>query len=559
MRIVNDFGLMAKLHNTIMKQLPLLLFKIRHAFLLHVFIYYGVVAFSQGQTISGTVTDNASGEELRDVHGLVQGTVMHQKTQPGEQTNRPNILFIVSDDLNDWVGVLNTHPQVKTPNIDRLAARGTLFTNAHTQAPLCNPSRVSVMTGLRPSSTGIYGLSPRHRDIEATQNIVTLPQYFAVNGYRTMSAGKIFHAGITPEEREIEFQEWGPDGGHKPMPKQKLVKEPLDMVNHPLVDWGVFPEEGDSVMDDYRVATWAVKQLEQLGAGENKEEPFFMAVGFNKPHVPLYATQKWFDMYPEEEIVLPPAPEGDRYDVPDFAWYLHWYLPEPRLSWITENNEWRAKVRAYLATISFMDSQVGRVLDALKAQGLNDNTVIVFWSDHGYHLGEKGITGKNSLWERSTRVPLIFAGPGVSAGAKASQPAELLDMYPTLVELAGLPKKEGLEGISLMPQLKDADAPRERPAITTHNFNNHAVRSEQWRYIRYADGSEELYNHFRDPHEWLNLAGNPDYANVIDELARWLPYDNSPLAPDSRSRVLIEKDGAWFWEGEQIDFDKLIH
>jgi arylsulfatase A-like enzyme len=489
---------------------------------------------------------------------LFMSSLPMASSQAQEKEDHPNVLFIASDDLNDWIGALNGHPQVLTPNIDRLAKRGTLFINAHTQAPLCNPSRISIITGLRPSTTGIYGLAPQHRQVERTKDVVTLPQYFAAHGYRTMSAGKIFHGGITPKEREVEFQEWGPDGGHRPFPEQKLVEAPLDMVNHPLVDWGVFPEAGDSLMNDYQVATWAVEKLEQLAAGENSEEPFFMAVGFNKPHVPLYTTQKWFNLYPEEEIMLPPAPEGDRDDVPDFAWYLHWFLPEPRLSWIIENNEWHAKVRAYLATISFMDAQVGRVLDALEAQGLDDNTIVVFWSDHGYHLGEKGITGKNTLWEQSTRVPLIFAGPGVSAGAKSSQPAELLDMYPTLMELAGLPKKEGLEGISLIPQLKDADTPRERPAITTHNPGNHSVRSERWRYIRYADGSEELYDHLRDPNEWSNLADNSDYAGVIENLASWLPADDAPLAPGSKHRVLEKEGEVWMWEGEPIEFDKLI-
>lgn len=477
--------------------------------------------------------------------------------QAQEKVDRPNVLFIASDDLNDWVGALNGHPQVLTPNIDRLAKRGTLFSNAHTQAPLCNPSRVSIMTGLRPSTTGIYGLAPRHRQVERTKDVVTLPQYFAANGYRTMSAGKVFHGGITSKEREVEFQEWGPDGGHKPFPEEKIVKAPLDMVNHPLIDWGVFPEEGDSVMDDYKVASWAVKQLEVLGT-EKRSEPFFMAVGFNKPHVPLYATQKWFDLYPEEEVILPPAPEGDRDDVPDFAWYLHWYLPEPRLSWVIENNEWRSKVCAYLATISFMDEQVGRVLDALEAQGLADNTIVVFWSDHGYHMGEKGITGKNTLWERSTHVPLIFAGPGVTVGAKSSQPAELLDMYPTLVELTGLPEKEEVEGISLMPQLKDPDTARERPAITTHNPGNHTVRTERWRYIHYADGSEELYDHLRDGGEWANLANHPEYAEVKEELAAWLPDQDAPLAPGSKHRVLENKEGVWYWESEPISFDKLV-
>ncbi len=483
--------------------------------------------------------------------------VAPSRAQEGK-TERPNVLFIASDDLNDWVGVLNGHPQVKTPNINRLAARGTLFTNAHTQAPLCNPSRVSLMTGLRPSTTGIYGLAPRHRQVARTKDVVTLPQYFATHGYRTMSAGKVFHAGITPKEREAEFQQWGPDGGHAPMPEQKLVKASLDMVNHPLVDWGVFPPEDDAALDDYKVASWAVAQLEQLGEEKSKEEPFFLAVGFNKPHVPLYATQQWFDLYPENDILLPAAPEGDRADVPDFAWYLHWYLPEPRLSWVIANHQWRAKVRAYLATISFMDAQVGRVLDALKTQGLDGNTIVVFWSDHGYHLGEKGITGKNTLWERSTRVPLIFAGPGVSVGEQSAQPAELLDMYPTLAELAKLPKKEGLEGMSLVPQLQEATTARDRPAITTHNPGNHAVRSERWRYIRYADGSEELYDHLRDPGEWANLADHSEYAEVINTLAAWLPTTDAPLAPGSKHRTLVKEDGVWLWEGEPIEFDKLV-
>jgi len=473
-----------------------------------------------------------------------------------DSPERPNVLFIAIDDLNDWIGVMGTHPQVKTPNIDRLAARGTLFTNAHVQAVLCNPSRVSVMTGLRPTTTGIYNLAPRHREIDITRDVVTLPQHFAAHGYRTLSAGKVFHGNPTPVEREVEFQEWGPNGGIGLLPDEKLVGE-TPMGNHRLIDWGVFPEQDDSVRGDYQVASWAERELAKFGEGE-KSQPFFMAVGFFLPHVPLYATQKWFDLYPpEEEIVLPPVKEDDRDDVPDFAWYMHWYLPEPRLSWLVENDHWHAKVRAYLATISFIDAQVGRVLDAMEEAGLADDTIVVLWSDHGYHLGEKGITGKNSLWERSTRVPLIFAGPGVSKGATSDHPVELLDMYPSLVELANLPKKDSLEGLSLVPQLQDANAPRDRPAITSHNRNNHSVRSQHWRYIRYADGSQELYDHRSDPNEWTNLAGDPQYADIISEHARHLPEDEKPHAPRSAHRVLEKVDGVWKWEGNPIVFEEL--
>ena len=471
-----------------------------------------------------------------------------------DEAGRPNIVVIAVDDLNDWVGALNTHPQVQTPNIDRLAARGTIFTNHHVQAPLCNPSRTSMLTGLRPSTTGIYGLSPNHRDVPEYADFVTLPQYFAAHGYRTLTAGKIFHNN---RYLESEFQVIGPAGGIGATPEEKLVSAPVHMGNHPLLDWGIFPEADETQLQDFTVATWAEEQIEQL-TGES-EQPFFMAVGFFHPHVPLYSPRRYFNMYPpEEDIVLPAAPIGDRDDVPEFAWNLHWYLPEPRLSWVIENAEWEAKVRAYLAAVTFADAQIGRVLNAIEANGLADNTIVVIWGDHGYHLGEKDITGKNTLWERATRTPLIFAGPGVSAGARSRRPAESLDIYPTLVELAGLPANPENEGLSLVPQLRNAAASRERPAMTTANPGNHAVRTEDWRYIRYADGSEELYDHKRDPQEWTNLAGRPEYAGVIAQLARWLPATDAPHAPGSASRILYQENGTWYWEGEPIVADELI-
>ncbi|MDX1638366.1 MAG: sulfatase [Balneolaceae bacterium] len=476
----------------------------------------------------------------------------------GQPNDRPNILFIAIDDLNDWIGVMNGHPQVHTPNIDRLARRGTLFTNAHTQAPLCNPSRVSLLTGLRPSTTGIYGLSPRHRQVDRWSDLFTLPQYFASHGYRTYGTGKIFHNSIPQEERKIEFETVGPHGNFGPLPEERLVQEKLDMIQHPLIDWGVYPSDEDTIFADYKVASWAVKQLKTFGS-QPSDQPFFLAAGFFRPHVPLFATQKWFDLYPpEQQIELPAAPPGDRRDIPDFAWYLHWFLPEPRLSWLQEHDEWHNKVRSYLASVSFVDAQVGRVLDELEAQGLDDETIVVLWSDHGYHLGEKAITGKNTLWEPSTRVPLIFAGPGTGTAERSGQAVELLDIYPTLVELAGLPAKQELEGLSLVPQLTNPDTPRERPAITTHNPGNHAVRTERWRYIRYANGTEELYDLRRDLHEWSNLADDSAYTNIKRELSGWLPEYSAPHAPGSRHRILENKNGTWYWEGEPISFEELI-
>lgn len=466
---------------------------------------------------------------------------------PAAQTSErpPNVLFIAIDDLNDWVGCLGGHPQARTPNMDRLAARGTLFLNAHVQAPLCNPSRSSLLTGLRPSTTGIYGLAPGIRDVAATKDCVTLPQYFSAHGYFTATFGKIFHDGSIPARlRTNEFNVSGIAPG-MPHPKQKIVQTPSTMA---AMDWGVFPED-DREQADWKIADAAIAQLRS----RPKDKPFFIAAGFRLPHVPCFASQKWFDLFPPEgEIILPPVKEHDRDDVPEFSWYLHWKLPEPRLSWLKQANQWRPLVRAYLASTTFMDSQVGRVLHALDEVGSAGNTVIVLWSDNGWHLGEKGMTGKTTLWERSTHVPLIFAGPGVAKAAKCRQPVELLDIYPTLAELCGLPTMDGLEGHSLVRQLKNAKAERPWPAITTHNVGNHSVRSERWRYIRYADGSEELYDLRADPNEWTNLARDSRYAKVIREHARWLPEKNSPPAPGSAHRVLVQENGVWLWEGEPI-------
>jgi choline-sulfatase len=462
---------------------------------------------------------------------------------------KPNVLFIAIDDQNDWVGPLGGHPLAKTPNLDRLARRGTVMANAHCQAPLCNPSRTSLMLGLRPTTTGIYGLAPWFRNVEAWRERVTLPQHLKAHGYRTLTAGKIYHGSAGgPQQRGKEFDVWGPASGVGARPPQKLIP-PTPMGNHALMDWGEFPHR-DEDKGDYAVASWAVEQIKAAA----KDQPFFLAAGFFLPHVPCYATKAWFDLYPDDDSVLPVIREDDRNDTPRFSWYIHWKLPEPRLPWLRENNQWRNLVRSYLACTSFVDAQVGRLLDALEASGQADNTIVVVWGDHGYHLGEKGISGKNTLWERSTRVPLIFAGPGVSRGARVTSPAELLDLYPTLLELCGAPARSDLEGISLVPQLKDAKAPRTRPAITSHNQGNHGVRTERWRYIRYADGSEELYDLVQDPREWTNLAARPEHAAIMAEHRRWLPKIDVGPAPGSASRVLTYNaatDEA-IWEGATV-------
>ncbi len=496
--------------------------------------------------------------------GLALGSA-HAVAAPAK---RPNILFIAIDDQNDWIGHLGGHPLAKTPHLDKLAARGTTFLNAHCQAPLCNPSRTSLLLGLRPTTTGIYGLAPWFRTLPEWQDRVALPQHFADHGYRTAATGKIYHGGTggggggagkgkgkarvaaDPANARPEFQITGAFGGVGTRPPQKLIPA-TPMGNNPLMDWGVWPLDNDDTgKGDYQVASWTVQQIKSAP----KDQPFFLAAGFFLPHVPCYATQKWFDLYPDDDSVLPKILEQDREDTPRFSWYLHWHLPEPRLKWVRENNQWRNLVRSYLACTSFVDAQIGRLLAALDEAGLADNTIVVLWGDHGWHLGEKGITGKNTLWDRGTKVPLIFAGPGVKAGQRSLQPAELLDLYPTLVELAGLPARSDLEGLSLVPQLKNAHTARARPAITSHNQGNHGIRSERWRYLRYADGSEELYDMLHDPNEWTNLAGRPEHAAVIAQHKAWLPKIDRPPAPNSASRVLTfdrTTDEA-IWEGKTV-------
>lgn len=467
---------------------------------------------------------------------------------------KPNVVFIAIDDQNDWIGAMG-HPLAKTPHLDGLARRGTLFLNAHCQAPLCNPSRTSIMLGLRPTSTGIYGLSPWFREVEELKERVALPQHFKAAGYRTLTTGKIYHGGVGgPKKRLVEFDEWGPNGGIGVKPQRKLIP-PTPMGNHPLMDWGVF-DHRDEDKGDYQVASWAVEQIKEA----RSDEPFFMAVGFFLPHVPCYATQKWFDLYADDDGVLPLVREAEREVTPRFSWYLHWSLPEPRLKWVREAGQWRNLVRSYLACTSFVDAQVGRVMQALKESGKEDNTIVVLWSDHGWHLGEKGITGKNTLWERSTRVPLIFAGPGVAEGGRCERPVELLDVYPTLIELAGLPQRGDLDGVSLGALLRDANAERERPAMTSHNQGNHAVRSECWRYIRYADGSEELYDMKVDPREWDNLAGKVEMDEVKAWHRQWLPKVDLPPARGSAHRVLTydRATGQVTWEGKLIGKDEAV-
>jgi len=432
----------------------------------------------------------------------------------------PNFLFITVDDLNDWVGALGGHPQARAPHLDRLAREGTVFTNAHCQAPICHPSRVSFMTGTMPSTTGMYSMGPMdfRRDCPALRDRAatpTLAEYFAARGYRTMGVGKIFHSSSATDT----FQEYGPRGDWGPFPADggKFTATP----GGSLWDWGRFPDRDEDTVDR-SVADWAVQRLR-----EPAPKPFFLAVGFFRPHAPMYAPAPWWEQQPEEgKVRLPPHSPSDRDDLGPFARALTYAATSPRHAYFEESGRWRSAVQAYLACLSFVDAQIGRVLQALEDSPHARSTIVVLLGDNGLSLGEKSRWGKRSLWERDTRVPLMVRAPGYPAGGRCAEPAGLVDIYPTLVELCGFPSEQRLEGRSLRPQLLDAAAPRD-PVVSTFFVNNHAVRSRDFRYIRYADGSEELYDHRRDPNEWHNLAGRPELKTVIQAHARFLPKVNA--------------------------------
>ncbi len=442
---------------------------------------------------------------------------------PDKPAASPNILLIAVDDLNDWVGALGGHPQAKTPNIDRLARQGTVFANAHCQAPICTPSRVSFMTGIRPSTTGLYAIGPLdfRRDCPALSDkkaTPTMPEYFASRGYRTIGAGKIFHDSTATET----FQEYGPRGDWGPFPPggKKLVKE---APGGPLWDWGRFPKRDEDTVD-YEIASWAIAKLGKVSS----PPPFFMAVGFFRPHAPFYAPPAWWDAQEKKkDIILPPQKKDDLQDLGEFALALTYANNSPRHPFFEENGRWREAVQAYLASVSFVDAQIGRLLDALAASPYANNTIVVLLSDNGHSLGEKFRWGKRSLWERDTRVPLIIRAPGFPAKQRSMEPVGLIDVYPTLLELCGHEPRSNLEGSSLVPQLRDPATPHE-PVVTTFFINNHAVRSRDYRYIRYSNGDEELYDHRTDPNEWHNLAGQPGTKTIMLEHARYLPKVNLP-------------------------------
>ena len=430
-------------------------------------------------------------------------------------SSKPNVLFIAVDDLNHWVGYLGRNKQARTPHIDRLAARGVAFMHAYCAAPVCNPSRAALMSGLRPSSTGVYENRQDWRTAIAEDK--TLATTFRQNGYYVAGAGKIYHGGF---DRRSEWDDYlvRPGGDPKPTGDTGVggIKfAPLDCADQDLAD--------------YRITTWIIEQLQK-----KHDKPFFLACGLHKPHMPWNVPRQYYDLFPLEQITLPPTVEGDLDDVPPAG--VKMARPEGDHATVLKSGRWKEAVRAYLAAIAYTDMNVGRLLDALDKSTYATNTIIVFWGDHGWHLGEKQHWRKFALWEEATRAPFIWVVPGLTrSNSICDRAVDFMTIYPTLTDLCDIPTPAHVEGASIRPLLAKPEAKWDKPALTTYGFNNHAVRTERWRYIRYANGDEELYDEAKDPFEWTNVANKAEMNLIKSELARSLPKLNKPALPNVRA------------------------
>lgn len=482
-----------------------------------------------------------------------------------DELKKPNVLFISIDDLNDWIGGLNGNPQVITPNMDKLFEQGTLFTNAHCSQAVCTASRNSLLSGIHPTTSGWYSSTSAMNDTyqEVMGDHRMLPQYFKDNGYKTLAVGKVFHSGVSDyKDRTADF--WDEIAPSYKVPKDlkdrgdgyggthfyPFPKEGSQIVTHygeELADgnslcYGALDREdipGGKMFDEL-IAEWAVDKLT-----EDHEKPFFMAVGFVRPHVPYTAPKEFFDLYDLDKIKIPVFPEDEMSDIPMMGKSIAFGTIKTGDHYAVVNlsdTYWKELVYGYLSCVSFIDHELGKVLKALENSKYANNTIVVLWSDHGQHLGEKKHWRKQALWEESTKVPLYFKVPGQKGGGlKSNKAVSLLDIYPTLVELCNLPKAPKLEGNSIVPLIKNPDTEWDKPVLSSWYYKNLSVRSNNWRYIKYRDGGEELYNHQNDPGEHKNLAGDPAYADVFAELKKSLPEREALPA------------GKTEWTGDNLD------
>ena len=486
--------------------------------------------------------------------------------------NQPNVLFISVDDWNDWVGAYNTHPQAKTPNLDRLAARGVAFTYAHTSAVYCAPSRTSIMTGRNPHSTGCYYDEPyfapaNHPDIK------DIPIWFRDHGYYVAGGGKIYHhmPGFIDMRGWDEYFHWNDvhkkKGWHlnswaegAPLPaeipsspiakyllEQTLKTNPNKKVTklNSHMEWGVLPDDDEEKMADTICANWAADFLKNRPANNT---PFFLGFGLYAPHKPNFVPQKYFKMHPLKDIIKPGMHPNDLSDLPpalqkkSIHRKAHVHDPMHKLKCASK------AVRGYLAALSYADAMVGRVLDALDNSPHAENTIVVLWSDNGYHLGEKGAWAKHTLWERTSNVPFIWAGPGIEKGHTVDTTVSLLDTYPTLLRLCGLPANPNNEGLSLTKVLADPSSATDR-TVLQGNHHSFAAINQEWRYTRYDNGEEELYHVSEDPGEHTNLAENPEYQKTKATMGKHIPTEwaRDGLRPKDPQLILRTNGDKFEW------------
>ncbi|MFQ6039028.1 MAG: sulfatase, partial [Candidatus Aminicenantales bacterium] len=447
---------------------------------------------------------------------------------------KTNVLFISIDDLNDWIEPLGGHPQARTPHLARFAREGVTFTHAYCSSPACNPSRTAIMTGLAPCHSGVYSNYQDWREV--ITDYTTLGAYFRQHGYYSAGAGKIFHYDMVDPNCWDEY--W--PSIEKEMPDEYLPpgKRPIHMPEfenmYKMFDWAAL-EVDDPVMGDYQSVAYVSKELRR-----KHDRPFFLACGIYRPHLPWYVPRKYFDMFSLESVRLPVVLENDLDDLSDRAkdiahrggnYHRH----------VLEAGQWKNAVQGYLASIAFADAMLGKLLKALENSSYAHNTVVIIWSDHGWQLGEKEHWRKFALWENVLRSVLMIrvprGAPGLSQGTKPGVRCErivsLQDIYPTLLELCGLPPREDLDGHSLVPLLKDPTTTWTYPAISTYDFSEFSIRTEEWRYTVYIDGSEELYDHSKDPEEWTNLAEDRRYEKIKQRFSGLIPKNPAPLVKTS--------------------------
>lgn len=448
-----------------------------------------------------------------------------------DKKSKPNVLFISLDDLNDWIGCLGGHPQARTPNLDRLASTGVLFTNAHCPAPACNPSRTSIMTGIPPYRSGLYDNRQKMRAVLPDAEL--LPKYLSRHGYWSAGSGKLLHYFIDAESWDEYFPKKETENPFPRtlMPEQRPVNLPRGgNWQYSETDWAPLEATNEEYGGDWLVSDWIGKQLKK-----KHDRPFFLACGIYRPHEPWFVPKKYFDQFPIETIQLPVGYRAD--DLDDLPLEGKRRGPNRYFEHIRKHDQWKQGVQGYLASIAFADDMVGRVLNALQAGPNRDNTIVILWSDHGWHLGEKQHWQKYTAWRACTRVPLIIRVPtqtpglteGTQAGGVCNQPVNLSSLFSTVTELVGHSRELNPEVPSLVPLLKDPAADWDHVAVTCLSEpESYGLSTSDWRYIRYAKGGEELYRTADDPYEWNNLAGLPEHQNVIQDLSEKAPVRFAP-------------------------------